>query len=87
MPKRKPTNDSGRAAKKRATATPPAAGATAAGGQAARRLQFSRDRSREAVAAPPVLGESEEEIGPTHPACVCRNPSTHTRSQCCTWSR
>ena len=62
MPKRKPTNDSGRAAKKRVVATPPAADATAADGQTARRLQFSRDKSREAVAASPVLGESEEEI-------------------------
>ena len=51
MPKRKPTNDSGRAAKKRVVATPPAADATAADGQTARRLQFSRDKSREAVAA------------------------------------
>ena len=62
MPKRKPTNDGGRAAKTRAIATPPAAGATAADGQTARRLQFSRDRSREARAASPELGESEEEI-------------------------
>ena len=62
MPKRKPTNDSGRAAKKRVVATPPAADATAADGQTARRLQFSRERSREAGAASPELGESEEEI-------------------------
>ena len=62
MPKRKPTNDGGRAAKTRAIATPPAAGATAADGQTARRLQFSRDRSREARAASPELGESEEEV-------------------------
>ena len=62
MPKRKPTNDSGPAAKKRAVATPPTAGATAADGQTARRLQFSRERSRKAGAASPELGESEEEV-------------------------
>ena len=62
MPKRKPTNDGGRAAKTRAIATPPAAGATAADGQTARRLHFSQERSREVRASSPGFGDSEEEI-------------------------
>ena len=77
MPKRKPTNDGGRAAKTRAIATPPAAGATAADGQTARRLQFSRDRSREARAASPELGESEEEVEESERSVV---PESETSS-------
>ena len=62
MPKRKSKTASGQAAKTRVVATPPTAGATTAGGQAARRLHPSRERSREAHAASPVFGDSEEEV-------------------------
>ena len=61
MPKRKPTSVGGRAAKTRVVATPPAADEATADAETARRLQFSRERSREEHAASPVLGDSEEE--------------------------